>query len=51
MMSLGTLREAVRRSGELTYVEPILRFVLHIPIRKKLALRTEEDTRPIAMEE
>ena len=29
----------------------LLRFVLHVPIRKRPVVRTEEDTRPIAMEE
>ena len=29
----------------------MLRFVLHVPIRVRLVVRTEEDTRPIAMEE
>ena len=50
-LSLWTLRKAVSRKGALGYNKPVLRFVLHVPIRKRLALRTEEDTRPIAMEE
>ena len=50
-LSLWTLREAVSRTGALQYIEPVLRFVLHVPIRKRLVIRTEEDTRPIAMEE
>ena len=50
-MSLWTLREAVSRTGALGYIEPVLKFVLHVPIRKSPVVRIEEDTRPIAMEE
>ena len=50
-MSMWTLREAVSRTGALGYIEPVLRFVLHVPIRKHPVVRTEEDTRPIGMEE
>ena len=50
-MSLSTLREAVSRTGALGYIEPVLRFVLHVPIRKCPVVQAEEDTRPIAMEE
>ena len=32
-------------------MEPVLRFVLHVPIRKHPMVRAEEDTRPIAIEE
>ena len=48
-LSLWTLREAVSKTGAPGYIEPV--FVLHVPIRKRLVLRTQEDTRPIAMEE
>ena len=50
-LSLWTLREAVSKTGALGYIEPILRFVLHVPIRKRPVPRIEEDTRPIAMEQ
>ena len=50
-LSLWTPREAVSRTGALGYIEAVLTFVLHVPIRKRLVLRTKEDTRPIAMEE
>ena len=50
-MSLSTLREAVSRTRALAYIEPVLRFVLHVPIRKRPVVRAEEYTRPIAMEE
>ena len=33
------------------YIEPLLRFALHVPIRKRSVVGIEEDTRPIAMEE
>ena len=49
--SLWTLREAVRRTRALGCMEPVLRFVLHVTIHKHPMVRTEEDTRPIAMEE
>ena len=39
------------RTGSLGYIELVLRFVLHVPVRKRPVVRTEEDTRPIAMEE
>ena len=39
------------RTRALEYIEPVLRFVLHVPIRKRPVVRTEEDTRPIAIEE
>ena len=50
-MSLLTLKEAVSWTGALGYIEPLLQFVLHVPIRKRPVVRTEEVTRPIAMEE
>ena len=50
-MSLSTLREAVSMTGALGYIEPVLKFVLHVPIRKRPGVRTKEDTRLIAMEE
>ena len=49
--SIASLQTAVRSTGAMPYIEPALRFVLHVPIRKRLVVRTEEDTRPIAMEE
>ena len=49
--SLCTLQEAVPRTGRLTCIEPVFQFVLHVPIGKRPTLRTEEDTRPIAMED
>ena len=49
--SIASLQTAVRSIGALPYIEPALRFVLHVPIRKRPVVRTEEDTRPIAMEE
>ena len=48
---LSTLREAVNKTGSLPYIERVLRFVLHVPIRKRPVVPTEEDTRPIAMDE
>ena len=33
------------------YIEPLLSFALHVPVRKRPVLRAEENTRPIAMEE
>ena len=49
--SLWTLREAVGRTSALGYIEPVLRFVLHVPTHKRPVVQTEEDTRSIAMEE
>ena len=37
--------------GTLAYIELVLRFLLHVPIHKRPVVRTEEDTRPIAMEQ
>ena len=51
VMSLWTLREAVSKTGALRYIEPVLTFVVHVPISKRPVVRTEESTRPIAMEE
>ena len=39
------------RTGALAYIQPVLQFVLHVPIRRPPVPRTEEDTRPIVMEE
>ena len=39
------------RTGALGYMEPVLRSVLQVPIRNRPVVWTEEDTRPIAMEE
>ena len=39
------------RTGALGYIEPVLRFVQHVPIRKRPAVWTEEDTGPISTEE
>ena len=39
------------RIGALGHIKPVLRFVLHVSIRKRPVVWTEEDTRPIAMEE
>ena len=47
---LSTLREAVSRTGALGYIELVLSFVLHVPIRKRPVVQTKEDMRPIAME-
>ena len=49
--SIASLQTAVRSTGALPYIKPARRFVLHVPIRKRPVVRTEEDTRPIAMEE
>ena len=49
--SVASLQSAVRCTGALTYMEPVLQIVPHVPIRKRPVVRTEEDTRPIAMEE
>ena len=49
--SLSTVREVVSRTEALAYIEPVLRFVLHVPICKRPVVRTEEDTKPIVMEE
>ena len=49
--SIASLQTAVSCTGALAHVEPILRFVLHVPIRKRPVVRTEDDTKPIAMEE
>ena len=49
-LSVWTLREAVSK-GALGYIEPALRFVLHVSFRKRLVVRQEEDTWCIAMQE
>ena len=51
LASLSTLREAVREMGTQAYIEPVLQFVLHVGIRRRPRVCTEEDMRPIAMEE
>ena len=51
MLSLAVLRDVIQRMGRLRYIEPILRFLGHLPIRKVPLVRTEEDTKPIALEE
>ena len=45
----GMLTAAIKQLA-LRYMEPVLRFVPHVPIRKRPVVRIEEDTRPIAME-
>ena len=48
---LSTMREAVSTTRALECIVPVLWFVLHVPIAKRLVVRTEEYTRPIVMEE
>ena len=50
-MWLLTVQVAVSRTGALAYIEPVLWFLLRLPIRKRPVLRTGGDARPIAMEE
>ena len=51
LISLAVLRDVIEKTGGLRYVEMVLRFVAHLPIRKVPVVNTEEDTRPIALEE
>ena len=39
---VGTLRGAVEATGQLPYVEPVLRFAIHVPIYKGLELGREK---------
>ena len=50
-MSPLNLTEEVSRTGAVGYIEPVLKCVLHVLIRKRPVLWIEEDTRPIAPEE
>ena len=50
-MSLVVLRDAIVASGRKPYIEMVLRFVVHLPLCKWPKVYTEEDTRPIALEE
>ena len=38
-------------SGRKPHIEMVLRFVVHLPLRKRSKVYTEEDTRPIGPEE
>ena len=50
-LSLVDLRDALAASGSKPYIEMVLRFVVHLLLRKRPKVHTEEDTRPIALEE
>ena len=50
-LSLAVLRDAIAAAGRKPYIEMVLRFVVHFPLRKRLKVYTEDDTRPIALEE
>ena len=50
-LSLWTLREAKSRTGPPGYIEPVLSFLLHVPIHKRPLAWTEGDMCPIAMKE
>jgi ribonuclease HI len=49
--SLQLLLRVINATGALGYLEPILRQVMQLPCKKKGLSRTEEDTRPIILEE
>ena len=50
-LSLAVLRDAIAASGRKPYIEMVLRFVVHLPLCKHPKVYTQEDTRPIALEE
>ena len=50
-LSLVVLRDAIAATGRKPYIEMVLRFVVHLPLRKWPKVYTGEDTRPIALEE
>ena len=50
-LSWATLRDAIAASGRKPYIEMFLRFVVHLSLRKRPKVYTEEHTRPIALEE
>ena len=50
-LSLAVLRDAIAASGSRPYIKMVVRFVVHLPVRKRPKVYTEEDTRPIALEE
>ena len=49
--SLAKLTEVINTSTMLQFIEPILRFLLHLPMRKRVRAYTEADYRPIILEE
>ena len=50
-LSLAVLRDATAASGCKPCIEMVLRFVVHLPLRKRPKVFTEEETRPIAPED
>ena len=50
-LSLVVMRDVIAASGSNLDIEMVLRFVVHLPLRKWPKVYTEEDTRPIELEE
>ena len=50
-VSLAILRDAIAASGRKPYIEMLMRFVVHLPLRKRPKVFTKEDARPIVLEE
>ena len=50
-LSLAVLRDAIAALGCKLYIKMVLRFVVHLPLHKRPKVCTEEDTRPMALEE
>ena len=49
--SLHHLKHALNKSTALTFIEPCIRIILHLPLKKRTPVQSEEDTRPIMLEE
>ena len=49
--SFDHLAKVISATGRLPFIEPVLRIVAHLPLKKRPVVNTEEDTRPLALEE